>query len=141
MFAIITQCYEDYGYRVKAKGGREIVVESDDLRDAEAVAELIADEFEHILDIVSVEPGFESDFVKSQREYNPEDTIYLDPVVRKGKNGDFYLKRGYQVSQWVGDGYEHLRGKFYGYVDNLNTGECVCRIEDTQKFALEPETV
>ena len=137
MFAIITQCYEDYGYRVKAKGGREIVVESDDLRDAEAVARLIEDEFEHILDIVSVEPGFESDFVKSQKEYEPKGTIYLDPVVRKGRNGDYFLKRGYIVGQHVED--VSLRGKFYGWVDNLNTGECVCRIEDTTKMSLKQE--
>ena len=139
MFAIITQCYEDYGYRVKAKGGREIIVESDDYKDAYSVSKLIEDEFEHILDIVSVEPGFESDFVKSQKEYNPDDTIYLDPVVRKGKNGDFYLKRGYIVSQWIGEGYEHLRGKFCGWVDNLNTGECVLKIEGDKRERLELE--
>ena len=38
MYLISTQCYEDYGYRVKAKGGRDILVEQGYREDAEAVA-------------------------------------------------------------------------------------------------------
>lgn len=133
MYLISTQCYEDYGYRVKAKGGRDIIVEGT-LEDAYAVKELIADEMEHVLGIAPIEEGYESDFVKSQKEYGGWDTIYLDPVVRKGKSGDYYLKRGYIV----GKGFDsQLAGKFCGWVDNLTTGKCVLKIEDTVRTPIE----
>lgn len=137
MFVVSTQCYEDYGYRVKPKGGREIIVEGT-LADANAVADLVADDMEHVLCITKVNDDYESDFVKSQREYDIGDTIYLDPVVRKGANGNYYLKRGYIVgSMCKGTQYDHLVGKFSGWVDNLNTGECVCRMEGDTKLPLE----
>lgn len=136
MYLITTQCYEDYGYRVKAKGGRDILVEGT-LEDAYAVKELIADEMEHVIGIEPVEEGYESEFVKSQKEYASWDTIYLDSVVRKGKSGDYYLKRGYIVGKSFDS---PLAGKFCGWVDNLNTGKCVAKIEDTVKTPIE-ETV
>lgn len=136
MYLITTQCYEDYGYRVKAKGGRDILVDGT-LEDASAVADLIRDEMEHIIDVAPVADDYESDFVKSQKEYGSWDTIYLDSVVRKGKSGQYYLKRGYIV----GTSFDSpLAGKFCGWVDNLNTGKCVMKIEDTVKTPIE-ETV
>jgi len=132
MYVIHTQCYEDYGYRVKPKGGREIMVEQGYLSDAEAVANLIADEFEHILDICEVDSDYESDFVKSQKEYGGDwDTIYLDPVVRRGRDGSYYLKRGYMVGKSFDS---PLAGKFHGWVDNLNTGECVMEIRGDERI-------
>ena len=135
MYLISTQCYEDYGYRMKPKGGRDIIVEQGYLEDAEAVAKLICtDEFEVLLDITEVDADYESDFVKSQKEYGAWDTIYLDPVVRRGRNGDYYLKRGYIV----GKGFDHeLAGKFHGWVDNLNTGECVMEIRGDERIMKE----
>jgi hypothetical protein len=125
-FLIETQCYEDYGYRVKAKGGRSIIVEQGYRSDAEAVAELIANEFEHVLSITEVDADYESEFVKSQKKYEMGDTIYLDPVVRRSRYGDYYLKRGYIV----GTNFDSpLAGEFVGWVDNLNTGKCVLKIE------------
>lgn len=136
MFLISTQCYEDYGYRVKAKGGRDILVEQGYRKDAEAVADLIADEFEHILGIEEVGADYESEFVKSQREMDPEgyDTLYLDPVVRRGKSGDYYLKRGYVVGKAFDS---KLAGQFFGYVDNLNTGKCVMEIRGDERIKKE----
>ena len=132
MFVIETQCYEDYGYRVKAKGGRSIIVEQGYRSDAEAVAELIADEFEVILDIREVDADWESDYVKDQKEYGG--TVYLDPVVRRSRNGDYFLKRGYIVGSHVRGGeFAELEGKFVGWVDNLNTGKCVLKIEGDKR--------
>ena len=133
MYLVTTQCYEDYGYRVKAKGGREILVEGT-LEDASAVADLIRDEMEHIIGVQPVADDYESEFVKSQKEYGSWDTIYLDSVVRKGKSGDYYLKRGYIVGLSFDS---PLAGKFCGWVDNLNTGKCVMKIEDTVKTPIE----
>lgn len=133
MFLVSTQCYEDYGYRVKPKGGRDILVEGT-VEDANAVADLIVDEFEHILGVAEVADDYESDFVKSQKEYAAWDTIYLDPVVRKGKNGNYYLKRGYIVGKSFDS---PLAGKFHGYVDNLNTGDCVMEIRGEERILKE----
>lgn len=133
MFLVSTQCYEDYGYRVKPKGGRDILVEGT-VEDAAAVADLIRDEFEHILDVAEVADDYESDFVKGQKEYAAWDTIYLDPVVRKGKNGNYYLKRGYIVGKSFDS---PLAGKFHGYVDNLNTGDCVMEIRGEERILKE----
>ena len=133
MFLVSTQCYEDYGYRVKPKGGRDILVEGT-VEDANAVADLIMDEFEHILGVAEVADDYESDFVKSQKEYAAWDTIYLDPVVRKGKNGNYYLKRGYIVGKSFDS---PLAGKFHGYVDNLNTGDCVMEIRGEERILKE----
>ena len=133
MYLVTTQCYEDYGYRVKAKGGRDILVEGT-LEDASAVADLIRDEMEHIIGVQPVADDYESEFVKSQKEYGSWDTIYLDSVVRKGKSGNYYLKRGYIVGKSFDS---PLAGKFCGWVDNLNTGKCVMKIEDTVKTPIE----
>ena len=132
MFVIETQCYEDYGTRIKAKGGRSIVVEQGYRADAEAVAELIEDEFEVVLDIREVDADWESDYVKDQKEYGG--TVYLDPVVRRSRNGDYFLKRGYIVGSHVRGGeFAELEGKFVGWVDNLNTGKCVLKIEGDKR--------
>lgn len=140
MFVIETQCYEDYGYRIKAKGGRSIVLDAGSRADAEAVANLIADEFEVILDIREVEATWVSDFVKDQLEWDCGSTVYLDPLVRQGKNGDYFLKRGYIVGSHVrGTESAELEGKFCGWVDNLNTGECVLKIEGDKRERLTEE--
>jgi hypothetical protein len=136
MFVIETQCYEDYGYRIKAKGGRSILVETGYRPDAEAVARLIEDEFEHIIDIREEDANYESWLVKSQKEMN-DLVVYLDPVVRRGRSGDFYLKRGYLVNEDERrEEFKHLAGQFVGWVDNLNTGKCVCKIEGDKRTPL-----
>ena len=136
MFVIETQCYEDYGTRIKAKGGRSIIVEQGYRSDAEAVAQLIEDEFEVVLDIIEVDTDWESDYVKSQKEYGG--LVYLDPVVRRSRNGDYFLKRGYIVDPRENrPEFKHLAGEFVGWVDNLNTGVCVLRIEGDTRERLD----
>lgn len=140
MFVIETQCYEDYGYCVKAKGGRSIVLDAGTRADAEAVACLIADDMEHILDIREVEATWVSRFVKDQLEWDSGSTVYVDPIVRQGKSGDYYLKRGYIVGNHVrGTEHAELEGKFCGWVDNLNTGKCVLKIEGDKRERLTEE--
>lgn len=138
MYLITTQCYEDYGYRVKPKGGRNIIVEGD-LNDAYAVAELIRDEMEHILGIEPVDAGniAEEQLAKAEMEiYEP--VRYLDPVVRKNGKGEYFLKRGYVVNETEDrPEYKHLAGKFCGWVDNLTTGSCVMAIEGDKRTMLE----
>lgn len=143
MYVIETQCYEDYGYRVKAKGGRSIIVEQGYRSDAEAVARLIENEFEVVLDIIEVDAGWESDFVKCQREWDTFSTIFLDPVVRRGRNGDYYLKRGYICGDDVKSNPRcaHLAGKFIGWVDNLSKDECVLYIEGDKRESIKEESL
>lgn len=132
MYEILTQCYEDYGYRVKAKGGRRILVETDYLPDANKVAKLIEDEFEHTIDIREVDLGIaaEEDLANAMMEDIYAPTRDITPVVRRGRSGDFYLKRGYYVnSREDRPEFKHLAGKFIGWVDNLTTGKCVMKIE------------
>lgn len=136
MFVIETQCYEDYGYRIKAKGGRSIICEVDTREEAEAIATMIEDEFEHILEIREESEEWESWLVKSQREYE-DNVVYLDPVVRRStKSGCYYLKRGYLLNHAHSPEYKHLEGKFVGYVDNISTGECVLKIEGDKRESL-----
>lgn len=136
MFVIETQCYEDYGYRIKAKGGRSIICEVDTREEAEAIASMIADEWEHILGIHEESEDWESEYVKSQREYE-DNVVYLDPIVRRStKSGCYYLKRGYLLNRTNTPEYEHLVGKFIGWVDNISTGECVLKIEGDERESL-----
>lgn len=138
MFTISTQCYEDYGTRIKAKGGRNIVVECELLEDAHAVAKLIRDDMEHIVAITPECPGnlAEEDAVLAEMEaYSP--VRYVRDVVRKGKNGDYFLKRGYIVNaDEQRPEFKHLAGKFVGWVDNLNTNTCVLKIEGDKRTPL-----
>ena len=90
--------------------------------------------------IIECDDDFESEFLKSQKEYDPEgwETLYVDKIVRKGKSSnDWYMKRGYIVGGWQkGSEYEHLIGKFVGNVDNLSTGKCVLKIEGDTRTSL-----
>lgn len=142
MFMITTQCFEDYGHRVKPKGGRTILVETDYRPDAEKVANLIGDEFEHIMAIDEMDMGNYLEEMMYHDEMNELNGIYaptrdIDPVVRRGRNGDFYLKRGYYVNRDEDrPEFKHLAGKFVGWVDNLNTGKCVMKIEGEKRTRL-----
>ena len=75
-----------------------------------------------------------------QKEYDPHgwDTIYLDPVIRRGKNSHWFMKRGYIAGKHLEDDekFGHLAGKFVGWVDNLTTGECVLKIEGDKRGTL-----
>ena len=139
MFVIETQVYEDYGTRIKPKGGRSIRCEVANREEAEAVASIIEHEFEHILDIDERPENWESQFVTSQRAYNDHgDTVYLDPVVRRSeKNGCYYLQRGHIMGNFVDDEFDHLKGKFCGFVDNISTGVCVLRIEGDDRTRID----
>lgn len=148
---IQTACMENYAahngfdgnFRWKNKPGSTYIVESTDPAEIAEVEALITDEpndvhYEYTVDQFQAEEGFESDFVKSQKEYGGDwDTLYCDNVIRKGTNGHWYMKRGYVVGQMMKDSYPELAGKFNGWVDDLTTGECKCRIVGTEKLPLE----
>jgi hypothetical protein len=138
MFVIETQVYEDYGTRIKPKGGRTIRCEVDTREEAESVASIIADEFEHILDIDERPNNWESKHVTWQREDRDGFTLYLDPVVRRSeKNGCYYLQRGHIVGDYADDEFDHLKGKFCGFVDNISTGVCVLQIEGDKRTRVD----
>ena len=99
---IQTACMENYAahggfdgsYRWKNKPGSTYIVESTDKAEINEVIGLVTEEpndvhYEYLVDAFQAEEGFESDFVKSQKEYDPEgmDTLYCDNVIRKGANG------------------------------------------------------
>ena len=149
---IQTMCMENYAahggfdgnFHWKNKPGSTYIVESTNPAEIAEVEALIVDEpndvhYEYTVDKFQAEEGFESDFVKSQKEYDPEghDTLYCDNVIRKGANGHWYMKRGYVVGGFQKDNYPNLVGKFHGWVDDLTTGECKCRIVGTEKLPLE----
>lgn len=138
MFVIETQVYEDYGTRIKPKGGRTIRCEVGTRDEAEKIASIIADEFEHILDIDERPDDWESKYVTWQREDRDGSTLYLDPVVRRSeKNGCYYLQRGHIMGDFVDDEFDHLKGKFCGFVDNISTGVCVLRIEGDNRTRVD----
>lgn len=151
---IQTMCRENYAahngftgdFHWKNKPGSTYIVESVDPAEVNKVASLIEDEpndvhYEYIVDQFEADDDYESEFVKSQKEYDPEgfDTLYCDNVIRKGANGHWYMKRGYVVGNMMKDSYPELVGKFNGWVDDLTTGECKCRIVGTEKLPLEKE--
>jgi len=151
---IQTMCRENYAahngftgdFHWKNKPGSTYIVESVDPAEVNKVASLIEDEpndvhYEYIVDQFVADDDYESEFVKSQKEYDPEgfDTLYCDNVVRKGNNGHWYMKRGYVVGNMMKESYPELVGKFNGWVDDLTTGECKCRIVGTEKLPLEKE--
>lgn len=129
----------------KNKSGSTYVVEAASSDEVNEVANLIEDKpndvyYQYIVDRYTVDDDFESDFVKSQKEYDPEgwETLYLDNVVRKGKkSNDWYMKRGYIVGGFQkGTEYDHLVGQFVGNVDNLSTGNCILKIEGKKRTTL-----
>jgi hypothetical protein len=151
---IQTMCRENYAahngftgdFHWKNKPGSTYIVESTDPAEVAEVVSLIEDEpndvhYEYIVDRFMADDDYESEFVKSQKEYDSEgfDTLYCDNVVRKGNNGHWYMKRGYVVGKMMKDSYPELVGKFNGWVDDLTTGECKCRIVGTEKLPLEKE--
>ena len=98
---------EDYEHGVdqpywKNKSGSTYIVEApgEHIDVAHEVADLITvtnEMFEEtVFDVTAVDDDFESEYVKDQKEYDPEgnDTLYLDNVIRRGKSGDWYMKRG-----------------------------------------------
>ena len=134
-------------FRWKNKPGSNYIVEAADMVSVREVIDLICKESDTYIEKVdSIEmvnsSEHETDYVKQQREYDPDgwDTLYLDPVIRRGKNSHWYMKRGNIVGQRVKHDYAeyaHLAGKFYGWVDNLNTGECVLKIEGDQRIDIK----
>ena len=128
----------------KNKGGNTYIVEAETAEEAKTVIPLVTDSSnafeENFFDFFECDDDFESEFLKSQKEYDPEgwETLYVDKIVRKGKSSnDWYMKRGYIVGGWQkGSEYEHLIGKFCGNVDNLSTGKCVLKIEGDTRTSL-----
>lgn len=153
-FVIETQIRENYASHDsdwdgvseywKNKGGNTYIVEAETAEEAKTVIPLVTDSNnsfeENFLDFFSCDDNFQSEFLKSQKEYDTDgwDTLYLDKVIRKGKkSGDWYMKRGYIVGGFQkGTEYEHLVGKFVGNVDNLSTGKCVLKIEGNERTTL-----
>ena len=154
---IETSCRENYAahngftgeYAWKNKPGSYYMVEGSTMEEVKReVAPLIDEEpndvhFEYIDSITEVEDDHKSWFQKSQEEYDEDgwDTLYLDSVIRKGRNGHWYLKRGYIAGMFNKDcpEFAHLAGKFIGWVDDLTTGKCVLKIEDTKRTPITKE--
>ena len=153
---IQTMCRENYAahngftgeFYWKNKPGSTYIIESTDRDEVNEVASLIHEEYndvhyEEIVDQFEADDDYESEFVKSQKEYDPEgwDTLYLDRIVRKGKDGHWYMKRGYIVGGFNKERPEfaHMVGKFVGNVDDLTTGKCVLKIEGDQRTRLDKE--
>lgn len=152
-FVIETSVLENYAahdddwdgetMRWKTKPGSRYIVETGNMADVREVEALVTSESDALIestsDIYHVEGSdWESEFVKMQKEYDPDgwDTLYLDPVIRRSKNGHWFMKRGYIAGKRLEDDetFGHLAGKFCGWVDNLNTGKCVVKIEgDTRE--------
>ncbi len=154
-FVIETSVLENYAahdadwdgetMRWKPKVGSRYIVETGNMADVREVQNLVTSESDSLIestsDIYQVEDSnWESDFVKQQKEYDPHgwDTIYLDPVIRRGKNSHWFMKRGYIAGKHLEDDekFGHLAGKFVGWVDNLTTGECVLKIEGDKREVL-----
>lgn len=154
-FVIETSVLENYAahdsdwdgetMRWKPKGGSRYIVETGNMADVREVQNLVTSESDSLIestsDIYHVEDSnWESEFVKMQKEYDPDgwDTIYLDPVIRRGKNSHWFMKRGYIAGKHLEDDekFGHLAGKFVGWVDNLTTGECVLKIEGDKREVL-----
>ena len=127
----------------KNKGGNTYVIEADTAEEAKTVIDLVTSSSnayeENFFDFFPCDDNFESEFVKSQKEFDPKgwETLYTDNLIRKNKKGDWYMKRGYVVGEFQkGTQYEHLVGKFVGNVDNLSTGKCVLKIEGDTRTSL-----
>ena len=155
-FAIITSVQENYAAHNqdwdgeatywKNKSGSTYLVYAENEAEARSVIDLVTSSsnayIESKEDFFPIAEEFESEFVRNQKNYDPEgwETLYCDPVIKKGKSGDWYMKRGYIVGGFQkGTQYEHLVGKFYGHVDNLSKGNCVMRIEGDEKISLNKE--
>lgn len=155
-FAIITSVQENYAAHNqdwdgketywKNKSGSTYLVYAENEAEARSVIDLVTSSsnayIESKEDFFPIAEEFESEFVRNQKEYDPEgwDTLYCDPIIKKGKSGDWYMKRGYIVGgMQKGTQYEHLVGKFCGHVDNLSKGNCVMRIEGDEKISLNKE--
>lgn len=151
---IKTACRENYAahngfdgnFAWKNKPGSTYIVESTNQDDIDEVISLVTVKpnevhYEYLVETFEAQADYESDFVKSQKEYDSDgwDTLYCDNVIRKGANGHWYMKRGYVVGKMAQDTYPELVGKFHGWVDDLTTGECKCRIVGTEKLPLEKE--
>lgn len=131
--------------RWKAKPGSTYIVETACMPDVREVVSLICEDnkalVERVESIEMVEDSnYESEFVKSQKDYDPDgwDTLYLDPVIRRGQNAHWFMKRGHIAGNYLKDDekFGHLAGKFCGWIDNLNTGKCVLKIEGDKRETL-----
>lgn len=153
---IETMCRENYAahngftgdYAWKNKPGSTYIIDSVDKEEVNEVVALIHEEYNdvHYEEVVSrftAEDDYQSEFLKSQIEYEgipgeAYSTIYVDNIIRKGKSGDWYMKRGYYAGMFNEnrEEFKHLAGKFIGWVDNLTKGKCVLKIEGDTKEAV-----
>ena len=156
-YAIVTSVLENYAahnddwdgetFYWKNKSGSTYLVYAENEAEARSVIKLVTSKNDSYIeskqDFFPVAEEFTSEFVRDQKKYDPEgyDTLYLDPVIRKGKSGDWYLKRGYIAGKFNQDRpqFAHLAGAECCWVDNLNTGKCVLRIEGDVRTPIEDD--
>jgi hypothetical protein len=83
----------------------------------------------------------DTEYVKDQKEYSSWDTIYLPTELKKNSKGTWFAKRGYICGEMVKENpsYAHLAGKFCGWIDNLETGECVMEIKGDERTPIVKE--
>ena len=145
-FVITTSVQENYAahngfegtYAWKAKSGSNFIIHAENEKEAQEVQKFIEQKDDYFIvavdSFVEVSQNFVSDLVKWQEEHHVGNVIHLDTEYKKSKNGDWYRKRGYRVSNHADESYQHLVGKFVGYVDNMTVGICVQKIEGDHKF-------
>ena len=153
-YAIVTSVQENYAAHNenwdgketywKNKPGSTYLVYAESEAEARSVIDLVTSSSNAFIeskeDFFPIAEEFKSEFVRNQINYDPEgwETLYLDSVIKKGKSGNWYMKRGYIVGGWMkGTEHEHLIGTFYGWVDNLTTGKCVIHIENGKKIPVK----
>lgn len=142
-------------YRWKYKFGLTYSINVDldygDERDAHIISDLI----EEVTPLITVNDNYMRSYiatwyvlgdnedtrnVKGQKEQDPNGvgTLYLPIELKKNSKGVWFQKRGHVVGSWQeGTEWSHLVGKFFGWVDNLTTGECLFRLEGDERKPLE----
>ena len=136
-------------YRWKYKIGETYVVNNIDVPTEYLIEELkpfneTADDYykSYIATWYILKDDADTEYVKSQKEYDPEgwDSIYVPTELKKNSKGVWFQKRGYIAGNRVKDDpkFSHLAGKFIGWVDNLITNTCILQIEGDARTPITP---
>ncbi len=135
-------------YRWKYKIGSTYVINDVDINNLDAIIEEVSpfincddDYFKsYIADWYILSDNEDTDYVKSQKEYDPKgwDTLYLPTELKKNSKGVWFQKRGYIAGKFneTRKEFAHLVGKFVGWVDNLATNKCVLQIEGDKRIIM-----
>ena len=133
-------------YRWKYKIGSTYVINNVDVNALDSIVEevkpFISEDNDYYKSYIStwyvLGDDEDTEYVKDQKEYDTEgwDTLYLPTELKKNSKGTWFLKRGYIAGNFNKNRpeYADLAGKFCGWVDNLETGECVMEIRGEKRI-------